>query len=176
MNHTKQEPEEILDLVDKNDQVIAQLERSKVYAADLHNFRVVNAFLVNDLGQLWIPRRTAHKKNCPLHLDFSVSGHVSSGETYDQAFARELEEELNLIPTQISWKKLGLVTPYAHGAFAFNYCYQISYNQIPAYNKNDFSEYSWLYPEELLEKIAQGEKAKSDLPIVLSQFYIDKHR
>ncbi len=176
MTHLNNEPEEILDLVNENDQIIGHLERSQVYAAGLHNFRVVNALLINKQGQLWIPRRTAHKKSCPLHLDFSVSGHVSSGETYDQAFIRELEEELNLTSTHISWKKLGLITPHTHGAFAFNYCYQISYNQTPTYNRNDFSEYSWLYPEELLEKIAQGEKAKSDLPIVLSQFYSNKHR
>jgi len=165
-----------LDLVDEKDQVIGQLERSKLYAAGMHNFRVINAFLVNELGQLWIPRRTAHKKSCPLHLDFSVSGHVSSGETYDQAFERELEEELNVLSTQVIWKRLGIITPHEHGSFAFNYSYQIFHNQTPDYNRDDFSEYSWLYPEEVLEKIARGEKAKSDLPVVLKHFYLDKQR
>lgn len=176
MNHTKKEPEEILDLVDRNDQVIAQIERSKAAAARKVNIRAVNAFVVNQQGQLWIPRRTAQKKACPLHLDFSVSGCVSSGESYDQAFERELQEELNLTLAHLSYKKLGALTPHEHGTCVFMHMYQIAYDQAPDYNINDFMEYSWLYPEELLEKITQGEKTKSDLPIVLKHFYIDKQR
>ncbi len=165
------EQDEILDLVDKNDRVIGSLERSKVYAAGMHNFRAINAFIVNQQGQLWIPRRTAQKRVCPLALDFSVSGCVSSGETYDQAFTRELQEELNLTLTDISYQKLGALTPHEHGTCVFMHVYQIAYDQVPNYNKTDFFEYSWLHPEELLEKIAQGEKSKQDIPIVLKYFF-----
>jgi isopentenyl-diphosphate delta-isomerase len=172
---TKQiESEEILDLVDQNDQVIGSLERSKVYAAGITNFRAINAFIVNDLGQLWVPRRTAYKKVCPLHLDFSVSGHVSSGETYDQAFQRELQEELNLTLAEISYKKLGALTPHEHGTCVFMQVYQITSHQTPNYNKTDFCAYTWLYPQELLEIISHGEKAKSDIPRVLNHFFINK--
>jgi isopentenyl-diphosphate delta-isomerase len=81
--------DEILDLVDENDIVVASRPRSEIYAENLHNFRVINAFLVNGNGEIWTPRRTAHKRIFPLALDMSVGGHVESGETYDEAFARE---------------------------------------------------------------------------------------
>lgn len=44
--------EEILDLVDRDDNVIGKLARDKVYAAGLSNFRVINGFLINQQGQL----------------------------------------------------------------------------------------------------------------------------
>jgi len=55
--------DELLDLVDRNDKVIGREKRSIVYAKRLSNFRVINAFIRNSQGELWIPRRTAVKKN-----------------------------------------------------------------------------------------------------------------
>ena len=48
--------DEILDIVDENDCVVGQNKRSEIYRQRLCNFRVVNAFVINSLGQLWIPR------------------------------------------------------------------------------------------------------------------------
>jgi hypothetical protein len=42
--------DELLDLVDENDQAIGQKLRSEIYHEKLSNFRVVNAFLINDQG------------------------------------------------------------------------------------------------------------------------------
>ena len=61
---------------------------------DLHNFRAVIGFVKNSNGQFWIPRRVKEKIIYPLALDMSVAGHVSSGETYDEAFEREAREEI----------------------------------------------------------------------------------
>ena len=88
--------EEILDLVSQEDIVIGQLPRSEVYNQKLSNFRAVTAFIINEQGQLWIPRRTKNKRIFPLCLDTSMGGHVEAGESYQQAFERELLEELNL--------------------------------------------------------------------------------
>lgn len=65
-------------------------------AKGLSNFRVVNAFLVNPEGKLWIPKRTSDKRIFPDCLDVSMGGHVESGESYEQALERELAEELNI--------------------------------------------------------------------------------
>ena len=54
--------DELLDLVDENDHVIGVMRRSEVYGKKLRNIRVINAFIVNSKGELWIPRRTAHKR------------------------------------------------------------------------------------------------------------------
>ncbi len=173
------EQDELLDLVNNNDQVIGTLTRSQVYAQGLHNFRAVSALIVNQQGQLWIPRRTAHKKVSPLHLGFSVGGHVSSGETYDLSFERELQEELNLNLADMRYKKLGLLTPHEHGTATFVMVYLIFTNQVPNYNREDFISYSWLTPRQLMEKILHGEKVQNDLSRALHYFFakhITPHR
>src|SRR3972149_7983318 len=136
--------EEILDIVDNQDNVIGTLPRSAVYQKNIKNFRVINAFIINSKGELWIPRRTANKRLCPLALDVSVGGHVESGETYEKAFARELKEELNLNINSIQYKQIGYITPYSHDITAFMKIYQIDMDQAPSYNPNDFLEYYWL--------------------------------
>lgn len=110
--------DELIDIVDHNDQVITQKYRTEVYAKKISNFRVVNAFLINNKKQVWIPRRSPQKKLFPLCLDASVGGHVSAGETYDQAFARELLEELNINISEISHKLITKLTPHQHGVSA----------------------------------------------------------
>lgn len=165
--------EEYLDLVDQNDQVIGQKKRSEVYAEGYHNFgfRVVNLFVVNSQGQIWLPRRRQEKAHCPLHLDCSMGGHVSSGETYEQALKRETLEELNLDVDKIDLKFLGYLTPHQHGVSAFMKVYETKMDDAPNYNPNDFFEYLWVSPQELFDRIAMGEKTKSDLPKMIKIFY-----
>ena len=124
----------------------------------------VNAFLVNNAGQLWIPRRTATKRIFPLCLDMSVAGHVTSGEDYLTAFRRELYEELNLVLDDVDWKLIGHLTPHQHGMSAFMNVYEIRANQVPDYNRDDFIEYYWLYPHEVITRLNSGDKSKDDLP------------
>lgn len=164
-------PDECLDLVDQNDAVIGQKKRSEIYAEHLSNFRVVNAFIINSKGELWIPRRTAHKKVFPLCLDMSVGGHVESGETYDETFKRETQEELNFDTDKYQVRLLGHLTPQKDGVSAFMNVYEIKMDETPDYNTEDFFEYLWLTPKALLERTISGEKVKSDLPKLVKIFY-----
>ncbi len=163
--------DELLDLVNKNDHVIGTLERSKVYAAQLRNFRTVSAFLINNQGKLWVPRRTANKRVSPLHLGFSVGGHVSSGETYKQSFERELQEELNINLADVRYKKLGLLTPHEHGTGSFAMIYLIFSDKTPDYNRQDFVSSAWLSPQQLLEKVVRRKKVQSDVQRALRHFF-----
>jgi isopentenyl-diphosphate delta-isomerase len=163
--------DEYLDLVNAQDEVIDVKLRSQVYAEGLFNFRVVNAFLVNSKGQLWIPKRSLKKKLYPGCLDMSMGGHVESGETYEQAFKRELEEELNIEADKIEWKLLGHLTPAKDHVSVFMQVYELYSDASPQYNPNEFTEYSWMTPEGLLQKIAAGTPSKSDLPILIRKFY-----
>ena len=163
--------DEYLDLVNENDQVIGKKKRSEVYAEHLSNFRVVNAFVVNSKGEIWIPRRAANKRIFPLCLDMSMGGHVESGETYEQTLKRETQEELNIDTDKAQVRLLGHLTPKKDGVSAFMNVYEIKMEEIPDYNKDDFTEYFWLLPKALFAKIAQGEKTKGDLPILVKIFY-----
>lgn len=163
--------DEILDLVNEEDEVIGTIPRSEAHEKNLHNFRVVNLFVINDKGELWIPRRTKEKRLYPNALDMSMGGHVESGETYEQALVRETSEELNLELTKIPYRLLGKLTPHEHGVHCFQSVYEVKLNEAPKYNPHDYSEYFWMMPKDLLQKIADGEPAKSDLPILVKYFF-----
>jgi len=166
--------DELLDIVDENDQVIGQKSRSEVYLEGLKNFRVVNAFLENSHGELLILRRSSEQKVFPLSLDMSMGGHVSSGETYEEALKRELREELNLDLDKISCRFLGYLTPHKDGVSAFTKIYSIQTDETPNYNRDDFIESFWLKPQDIIARIENGEPAKDDLSKVIRILYLKK--
>jgi isopentenyl-diphosphate delta-isomerase len=165
--------DELLDLVDQNDQVIEQMWRSEVYAKKLSNFRAVNAFLINSKGQLWIPRRIKEKRLFPLCLDASVSGHVSAGESYEDALAREVMEELRIDIATTAYKHIGSLNPHQNGTSAFMRVYTITTDVVPDYSPDDYFEYFWLTPQEVLNRIAAGDTSKDDLPRIIRHLFIN---
>ncbi|MGM0629357.1 MAG: NUDIX hydrolase [Patescibacteria group bacterium] len=163
--------DEYLDLVDSQDCIIGRKLRSEVYAEQLSNFRVINAFVLNSKGEIWIPRRTADKRLFPLCLDMSVGGHVESGESYEEAFKRETSEELNIDVERTSYRLLGKLSPESDGVSAYMQVYEIALDEAPEYNRADFVEYFWLAPSKALRLISEGEKAKGDLLTLIRRFY-----
>lgn len=153
--------EEILDIVDEHNTVMYSQKRSEYYANKKGYIRSIAAFIKNSKGQLWIPRRVASKKLSPLFLDASVCGHVSAGETYDQAFSRETMEEVGIDVTKVSHHYFGIFGPQ-QGLTAFCAAYRINAEQIEQYNQQDFCEYYWLTIEELWDRIKKGDHLKSD--------------
>ncbi len=163
--------DEFLDLVDENDVVIDRKKRSEVYAKNLSNFRAVNAFVVNSKGEIWIPRRTADKRIFPLCLDMSVSGHVESGESYEEAMQRETKEELGIDVRSARVRLLGHLTPRKDSVSAHMNVYEIKMDEAPDYNKHDFTEYFWFTPKALFARIADGDRTKGDLPKLVRMLY-----
>lgn len=164
--------DELLDIVNEHDQVIGQQLRSEIYRHQNVHFRVVNAFIQNDKGQLWIPRRSHTKRIFPLCLDSSMGGHVGAGESYQEAFARELMEELRIDAALSGWKEIGRLTPHEHGVSAFMKVFLLRSNDEPDYNKDDFIESFWLTPAELLACIEGGDGHKDDLPLMVRHLFI----
>jgi isopentenyldiphosphate isomerase len=160
--------DELLDIVNTYDEVIGQKYRSEIYAQALDCFRVINGFIINDQNMLWIPVRTRHKALFPLSVDASVGGHVSAGETYQQAFVRELREELNLDADSVPHTMIAKLTPQEHNVSAFTQLYIIKTNLPPIYNREDFCDAFWIDAATLQKKISDGLRAKHDLPILLS--------
>ena len=161
---------EWLDLVNEQDEVIGRVTRDEAWEKRLP-VRVVNAFLVNSRGELWVPRRTAHKRMFPNCLDMSVGGHVDSGEDYLSCFKREAQEELNLNVDLMTWRELGYYTP-TDGLNTFMRVYEIRSDLDPDYNPDDFMEAFWLTPAQVLERIAGGDPAKGDLAELVRLCYL----
>ncbi len=165
-------PEELLDLVDEHDKVIGTASREKIYAEGLRNYRVIHAFIVNNEGKLWIPRRVSTKKLYPNGLDYSIAGHVESGETYEEGLHKEASEEVNLNLNEVEYKEIASFNPHTHDVHCFQKVYEIKSDDVPNFNRDDFSGYEWLLPEEIISRFESGEIGKEDIPEVVKLCYL----
>ena len=170
--------DEILDLVNKFDQVIGTIKRSQlneVKQKNLGYFRASDLFIINNDGKLWIPTRTATKKIAPNAYDFSAAGHVSAGEDYLETIIRETKEEINLNITESELEFIAkFVSPELH---YIDSIFLLRSDKTPTHNPSDFASAEWLTPQALLANIANGHKTKSSLPIFVNilQQYLSKN-
>jgi len=87
--------EEIFDVVDACDNVIGQASRGEVHSKGLFH-RAIHVFVFNEEEEIFLQRRSLVKDVAPGLWSSSCSGHVDSGETYEEAAHRELVEEIFL--------------------------------------------------------------------------------
>jgi 16S rRNA (adenine1518-N6/adenine1519-N6)-dimethyltransferase len=59
----------------------------------------VHILIFNAAGELFLQKRSRLKDRHPNVWDSSAAGHVDAGEEYDDAAARELDEELGITAT-----------------------------------------------------------------------------
>jgi isopentenyldiphosphate isomerase len=87
--------EEIFDVVNERDEVVDAKPRNVVHAQGLLH-RAVHVLVFNSCGEIFLQKRSMKKDRQPGVWDSSCSGHVDSGEIYDETVVRELREELGL--------------------------------------------------------------------------------
>jgi 8-oxo-dGTP pyrophosphatase MutT (NUDIX family) len=92
--------EELVDIVDDDDNVIATVTRSDMRARRLQH-RSVGIAVISTDGRLLIHRRSDAKDIWPGWWDIAAGGVVASGETYEDAAQRELAEELGVVDVEI---------------------------------------------------------------------------
>jgi isopentenyldiphosphate isomerase len=87
--------DEIFDIVNERDEVVGQAPRREVHARGLWH-RAVHVLVYNASGRVFLQKRSMAKDTAAGCWDSSCSGHVDSGESYDAAAQRELQEEIGL--------------------------------------------------------------------------------
>jgi 8-oxo-dGTP pyrophosphatase MutT (NUDIX family) len=87
--------EELVDIVDDDDIVVATVTRSEMRSRRLQH-RSVGIAVISTDGRLLIHRRSLAKDIWPGWWDIAAGGVVAAGETYEAAARRELEEELGI--------------------------------------------------------------------------------
>lgn len=164
---------EILDLVDENDCVIGQIPREQWKFGTECRIRSIHVLIKNSRGQLWIPRRHLSKKTLPGCLDFSASGCVQSGESYEEAFAREVLEELNLNIHDCVWRKLAHLKPHIDQSHAFSVVYEISSDIEPRFNESEYEAGTWMFPQEVVDLVLKSdERTKKDFIMIIQKLYL----
>lgn len=158
---------EIVDIVDEQDRVIGQKHRAALAGEYV---RVVNVFLKNSAGQLWIPRRSGAMGDAPHCLVWSLSEYLQHDEGYVEALKRALRVMLNLELGQTDCRLLGYLTPYA-GVSSFMTVYEIQMDETPNHDSDEIADAAWLSPAAVIARIHAGEPARNDLLRLLQIFY-----
>lgn len=87
--------DERVDIVDEHDNVIGTVSRSEIRERKLLH-RGVAILCRNSKGDVYMHRRTDTKDVFPGLYDCFIGGTVASGEDYDTAAMREINEELGI--------------------------------------------------------------------------------
>ena len=87
--------DDLVDVVDAGDTVIATVTRREMRAGALRH-RAVYLLVVSSAGELLVHQRSFDKDLYPGWWDVAAGGVVGTAESYDDAASRELSEELGI--------------------------------------------------------------------------------
>lgn len=158
---------EILDTVDENDNVIGTMTR--VESKDLgKRYRVVRIVVTDEQGNLLIQKRVPTKDSYPDCWDNAAAGHVDSGEDYDRAALRELEEEIGVTGfslTEAAYFYSEIVLPKAQKMNRFTKIYTVTVPHDYSFvcQESEVSEVKWVNLNHVKELVHDDSKITDGL-------------
>jgi isopentenyl-diphosphate delta-isomerase len=87
-------PDELLDLVDENDNVIGIITKARANNNTQTIHREIRIILYDEQGRILLQQRSPKKKVYPGVWAEACQGHVPCGMSYEEATHKELQEEL----------------------------------------------------------------------------------
>lgn len=162
----KDKQSELFYLVDDEDRVLGSVTRGEAHHSNSIKHRSVMIVLFNERGHLLLQKRSLIKDTFPGFWTVSTSGHVSYGQSYDEAAQRELMEELGLKVPLTALKKIYLEE---EREFAFIYHGKLASDSEINFDEDEISEVRWVD----LAKLAEFERENSLTPaaiMVLREF------
>ncbi|NOV29118.1 NUDIX domain-containing protein [Methylomonas sp. ZR1] len=145
---------ELLDVVDRDDVVIAQQPRPVIHANGLRH-RAVHILVFNDAGRLFLQKRSMKKDLNKGLWDTSAAGHVDAGESYDRCAPRELQEELGIIGESL--EGLFKLEPSTELGMEFIQVYRCRHNGPFSLATDEIDEGCWAEPDILDTRVAKND-------------------
>jgi isopentenyldiphosphate isomerase len=163
-------PEELVDIVDADDQVLAVVPRSRMRAENLRH-RSVGIMIVNHVGEILIHRRADTKDVWPGWWDLAVGGVVASGESYDDAARRELAEEVGVEAVALDHLSSGHYEDDDVRAIVHTYC--VVWDGPVVLNDGEVVEACWVGMAELRRRVATDRFVPDSLAIATPLLHLD---
>ena len=161
--------QELLDVVDENDNVIAVKTRGEIHARGLMH-RAVHILVFNSQGQLFLQKRSLSKDEQPGKWDSSAAGHVDTGEDYLECARREINEELGIVterPLQILFKlPASELTGNEHCVV-----YQYRHDGPMVLHPQEIDEGRWTNPVVMDERVADDDPDLTEAVVLIWKRY-----
>src|SRR3989344_5738458 len=93
---TTDDLDELFYWVDENDRELGKITRREAHSGSFKIQRAIWVMVFNGQGKLFLQKRSLTKDLKPGVWSLSACGHVTYGQTYDEAAIREFEEELGV--------------------------------------------------------------------------------
>ncbi len=163
-------PDEIFDVVDENDVVIGRNTRAEVHRLGLRH-RAVHVLVFNSRGQIFLQKRSMKKDCFPGAWDSSAAGHLDCGEDYDRCAARELKEELGLVPSKPP-QKLFRIAACAETGMEHVWVYRCEAEGPFVLNPDELEDGQWFEPSYVTLWVAERPQDFASALISIWQRYL----
>ncbi len=140
------DPQELLEVVDENDNVVGLETRAKIHQDGLLH-REIHIWFFTPNGEIIFQHRAKDKDTYPDKLDATVGGHVEPGMSYEETAVKECKEETGI---DIDLEKLVLVKKMRNTSF----------DEATGLTNNTIrDQYAYLYEQALDELQVEDGKA-----------------
>ena len=161
--------QEMLDVVDRGDNVIAVKTRGEIHAEGLMH-RAVHILLFNSKGELFLQKRSMSKDEQPGKWDSSAAGHVDSGEAYLDCARREIPEELGIVARQ-SMEMLFKLPPSALTGNEHCMVYRYIFDGPLVLQVEEIDDGQWLPVGAMDERVADKDPSLTEAICLIWQEY-----
>lgn len=142
--------------------------------------KAVHVWIINSKGELLIQQRSPKKASSPNKWDISVAGHLSAGQTSEEAFLREAKEETGLDFTGSQSKYLFSVetqSVHQNGNYINNECQDVYLLKKDldlttfSFDPDEVSGFKYIFWQDLKKKIEAGDDNFAPHPEEYKKFF-----
>lgn len=162
---------ELVDIVDKNLSILYTLSKQEAHEKGLLH-KCVIAEVINSKGQMMLVKPYSHKQDAGQYVS-PVGGHVSAGESNENALKREVKEEIGM--SKFTYKEIGkgIFDRHVLGRHENHYfiLYEIFTDETPALG-DEAEFYEWFTKKELKSQIKNNPRVFGEaFYFILQRFY-----
>ena len=145
---------EILEVVDKNGDVLKLAKRSEIHGNPSLIHRVVHVLVFDKKGRLLLRKRSLSKDVAPGKWDTSVGGHVTPGEDILEAAKREMKEELGISDCRLDYLYSYLFSNHIESELVSTF--SCIYNGNFFFNKDEIDEIAFWDMKKIKENLGKN--------------------
>jgi isopentenyl-diphosphate delta-isomerase len=165
--------EEKVILVNQNDEQIGLMPKMEAHEKALLH-RAFSVFVMNDMGEIMLQQRAAHKYHSPLLWTNTCCSHQRDGETNIRAGKRRLMEEMGFETELKEVFSFVYKAPFDNGLteHEFDHVMVGKFNDVPKINPDEVADWKWMLPEDIKRDIEENpERYTAWFKIIFERFY-----